>query len=70
MVRKAAARRVDALAINPGVHRDDVTRLGQVRRALDGAQGRPAGARVGVVAIGGHVEFGSVEAPHQPANAS
>ena len=56
----AAARRVDAFAVDAFVHGDHVARLGQLGGALDRAQRRSLRAGVGVVAAGGDVELGGL----------
>ena len=57
----AAARRADAFAVNAFVHGDDVARLGKIGGMLDRAERGRLRAGVGVVAVGGDMEFGGVK---------
>ena len=52
----AAARRVDAFAVNAFMHGDDIARLREIGGALDRAERRRLRAGVGVVAAGGNVD--------------
>jgi hypothetical protein len=60
-IGSATARRIDALAIDTGMHGDDIPRLREIGSVLDRAQWCRGSPSLGVVAAEGNVDFSSVQ---------
>ena len=52
-----AARRADPFPVNACLHRNNIARLGQLRRVLDSPERRLSRARVGVTPAESHLKF-------------